>query len=821
MPKTGNIRLFAPSEKKRWQKYLINIQKICKGPDWEKKYCKELKKHLTGLSQTQLQSFKQKLGYPNTAQFDDILRDKKKAITAYCYWVFSRNYRSSISRFLNLTGQTGKALQKTAFLGILGLSDAELEGIVLFQIWRKTAIFERDYSLREVTNEQITQVDKKVKWLAGTLSKGAHRPSETDDKVYHFKQKGVYRDYRIYWFLRQKSDEEEPSWPNNQRQKRFSSKILAINQTGKKIHLVVHNSKERKIFLRFLQRTIKLELMSTQSETPVNKAQLQKLFVPDEADDTLPVISVSYKYTNLPGNPKLIIQDRAGKNPVKGAVKRLTENKDITPEEISNISAFTLLFSGQPVKVRVFEGRFGYYKMQIPDRSLAYQDREGLISQFKQKTNIPINQYFEFEGKPIEVKEAINSLLNTQLVSISDDPPIYRKVLEVLYQMGLLHAPEEENKRYCVYNGCVKQYANTWQKGTCSECGGQLHLFGEYFAVKTDKAKIRELISDSLILEGYSVVHGTRKFNKRKTDVIEVYTPKGSVVVVPVNSQKIDSNLLEYLKFNDAAVVFAPYPYTSETDQIRGYGHGVVTVSDLIYNKLTNSNQKLFTAEIDSCLNATQTRIENNYRNALARLERTGDYDFHKFEEDTFSLVHFLLPTSQRLGDQFIGKRVPDGIAAIPLSSSERFCVSWDSKYSTAQYAFSEKPAKSAYYIKRLQPLPVVKNLGGLGSFIYISNNLPEKRFKKFAKRVKRRARWPGRIILLSSAQLMELCKHKASVQQVLAASPEMNESYYKKIAGLFSKRYRKIYAISPAEIQAITSSQYTTPALSISRAEV
>lgn len=821
MSRRGNIGLFSSTERRKWQKYLLNLPEICRAQNWNKRYSVELEHKLNQLSNAQHQSVKQKFGFANNATTTDILNDKKKAITLYCFWRFSKIYRSSIGRYLSLMNITGRALQKSAFIGSLNLSEEESDGIVLFHYWRKTAIYEREYSLKDASEDAITILNRKAKRLAAVLSRGAFRPTEIHEKTYHFKLFGRFKDYVIYWFLRLKSDDEEPSYPFNQRQKKFANKIVAIDLVNKKLHLVVHNPRERRIILSFLQKNLGLELWFEQANVQVSKAQFSSIFTSDEVTDGIPVISAYYRKTNLPGHPKLLIQDSPGRSSVKNAILKLVEQHDITPDEISNVSNFNILFNGQSIKIKILPGKFGYYKFSVPERTIAFQDREKLLLTFEKQTKVPINKYFVFEGKPIDVKEAINDLLNSRLISLSDEPPIFRQVLEELYAMGLLQKPEKENKRYCV-GKCTKQYVTTWEKGYCSECGGKMRISGEYFSVRTDKVRIKATILEELRADGFQVVSAIRRFNKKKYELLEVYTPKGSVIVVPIQSTKIDSNLLQHLKYNDASVIFVPYPHTSETQIIRDNGHGVATLTEIISSKLQNAQQRPLKDEINSCLNNLQRRIDSNCKNALERIEQNDpSYDFHKFEEDIYAIFHFILPSAQRLGDQFIGKRVSDGIAAVPLTTDTRFCITWDCKYSESRYALNDPPRKIIRYLETLSQLPVVKNFGGLESFVFISNNLPEKKFKRLSKKVKRKYKWSGRMILFTNKQLISVCKHFREIQQSLLSSPESNLKYYQNLSKLFIKPRRKIYSISDEEVASLTGDNYTSSTFNITRNDV
>ena len=132
--------------------------------------------------------------------------------------------------------------------------------------------------------------------------------------------------------------------------------------------------------------------------------------------------------------------------------------------------------------------------------------------------------------------------------------------------------------------------------------------------------------------------------------------------------------------------------------------------SYLAGNYLSSNSASPFKTEINRCFNSFVPKVQKIGEDAIKRIESRSSYDFHKFEEDIFALLHVILPSAQRLGDRFIGKKVPDGIAAIPMTKSKRFCITWDCKYSDTQYELKEKPTKTIEYLKKIPELPVVKN---------------------------------------------------------------------------------------------------------------
>lgn len=821
MSGTGYLKLFSTPEIRRWQKYLVTLSEICKKSKWEKVYLPALELQLKMMDSDLLQELLLKIGLSPTASIIDVTTDIKSAIELYCYWRFVGYYRNSVARYMKLENLTGKKLKLAAFVKILSLSEDELNGIMLHAIWKQAAIYEKIYSYESLDISSFQDFDKKVKHLGSVLSRWSFASREGVDRPYHFKLKGNYGEYHLYWILRQKSYKDEPSWPLNKRLRKFATKMIVIDPTRKQIRLIVHNRNESRLMISFLQKHLQLLLSAQVSDEKVNKDDLNAFLTDESLTSSFPIVEVSFVKSNLAGQPRITIRDSSTKDSVAGAIEMLRSSDLISVNDIAKIDSFSVLFNGRPTRIKVVGTKSGHFKLLIPERSMDLPLEDGVLNNFEKKTGLPINRFFTFEGNPVNLHEVINSILNRKTVSPYEEPPVFRYVLEELYGIGLLQKPEKENRRYCVNQNCNRKFKNTWAKGTCGGCGERLRISGVYFTIKEHKSNVGKFIYSQLRLNGFDAVNGQRWINKHRTNVFETYTTRGSVLVIPNYSSKISPSLLSYLEYNDAAVIFVPYPSTSETQLIREKGHGVVTITDLATNQLSGANFGTFSSEIERCLDSLIQRVQANGRAALKRITEEQEYDFRMFEQDIFSLLHVILPSAQRLGDQFIGKKVSDGIAAIPLREGKRFCVTWDCKHSSTIYRLTEEPGKTIRYLKKLPELPVVRNLGGLRSFVFISNNMDVNSFRNFTRKIFKRYPWEGKIVLLPSNLLIALYSHFLSFRQTLLMSPSANEKYYTNIARLFTKGRRKSYKISFEDVKSVTEDSYESLDFGIKRTDV
>ena len=817
----GLISLFPIAERRRWQRYLIDLSEICKGSRWVELYFKKLRSELSHLDEDQLHRVRLKVRMQDKTTIDDIMSNSKSAIDIFCYWRFTDYYFKSTLEYLELKGLRGNKLRRAAFIGILALTDQELDGIMLHEVWRQAAVYERTYSFDNFNPAELPRLESKMKRIGSSLSRWSTARGIHWEQPYHFKMNGKFKQYLIFWVLRQKSFQEEPSWPLNKRLRRFATKVLVIDPIEKQLMLIVHNKIERRAMISFIQKNLKVTISPRSVELELKRENLQEALTSENPASSFPIVGVCFSRSRLAGQPQIVIRDRVDKDSVANAVKVLEESGHIATNDIRNLEWLKILFDKRPIKVQLISTKSGYYRFLISERNLTFSLMREAVGDFEIGTKIPINKFFTFEGIPIEIREAINDVLNSKIISLSEKPPIYKSVLEALYDVGLLQKLEKENRRYCDNLKCTARFANTWARGTCGDCGHKMKISGEYFRINADKSRIREFILSELRRESFDAVEGVRYFDRKRTHVIEVYTERGSVLVVPNYSTKIDSNLLTYLKSNYSAVVFVPYPSTSEAQTVIDAGHGVVSVSELAANYLSSNSASPFKTEINRCFNSFVPKVQKIGEDAIKRIESRSSYDFHKFEEDIFALLHVILPSAQRLGDRFIGKKVPDGIAAIPMTKSKRFCITWDCKYSDTQYELKEKPTKTIEYLKKIPELPVVKNLGGLKTFVYLSNSMNEESFKRHAKKVYKKYPWKGKVVLIASQQVTVLYKHFVSIRQDLLSSPEVHNKYYSNLARLFRPKWKRIHIIVDEDVNSVTREVYAIPKFDVRRTDI
>jgi hypothetical protein len=815
-----NLGLFTKEERDRWSYYLLTLKDILDEEIWSKENKPKIEQVMNSLGHDQLIVICNKYGLDINSTVSQILSDKKRVMDLYCFWNFVERHVSSIKVYLDLPRLHGMALKKIAFVKILSCNNDDMTAILLYSLWRKYAVFERSYQLAEVTEEQLNLFKRKIRRISTLLSHSVKK-YVLYEKPYRLKMQAKFQNKYIYLFMRYKGDEEVLAFSNNKSQSKYTYKFVILDPVLKTFNIVVHSDKERRTILNYISKKIKLKILFDYGDLNVSRDKFSNLFISDPK--TIPIIGITYSNSKLPTAAKITIQGNPALNPVNEALAFLNPNV-VEANDISNIKRFSILFEGQPVSIAVDKIKddlnLGYCKLRIPERGLDFEFREKLIRKFSSDFKIPINKFFLFGEGTIDYKVIINFLLNQKHVNLSDKPIVYRRTLDQLYNLGLLEKPKEIPERFCVNPLCDRRYHSTWKRGLCI-CEKELIIFGSSFSIKIDSGYVTNFIADYLNSKNLKFAKAKRTFNKKKRDVIEIYSPRGNVTIIPVKSAKIEPTLLDYLNDNEINSVLVPYPNTAETQEIRARKHGVIPVSELVYAKLYDPGKDPLLAEINSTIDNAIDRTVNNYEYAIARLEMKSGYNYHLFEKDMYSLIHFMSPIAQRLGDDLIGKRVSDGIVSIPLDEEKRFCITWDCKYTSATYNFREPYKKTVTYLQKLSELPIVKTFGGLRTFVFISNNPSEKRFRKFSKRLIENYEWRGKLVLLRSNQLINLSKHFKSIRYSISSSPELRSRYYGDLATLFYKPGRKIHVIRDDEIANITNETYDAPRIHIIRSDV
>ncbi len=815
-----NLGLFTKEERAKWSYYLLALKDILDEEIWSRENKLQIEQVLNSLNNDQLTVIRNKYGLVGTTTVIQILSDKKRAMDLYCFWHFAEMHVPSIKVYLNLPRLHGMPLKKIAFVKTLTLNDEDMTAILLYSLWRRYAVFERSYQLAEVTEQQLTLFTRKIRRISTLLSYSVKK-YVLYEKPYRLKMHGKFHNKYIYLFMRYKGDEEVLAFSNNRSQSKYAYKFVILDPVLKTFNIVVHSDNERRTILNYISKKIKLKILFDYGDLNVSKDKFSKLFVSEPT--RIPIISITYGNSKLPTGAKIMIQGNPALNPINRALAFLNPNV-VEANDISNIKRFTILFEGQPVSIAIDkiidELNLGYCKLRIPERGLDFEFREKLIRKFNSDFQIPINKYFLFGEGNIDYKTIINFLLNQKNVNLKDKPIVYRRTLDQMYNIGLLEKPKEHPERFCVNQRCDRRYRSTWKRGLCI-CEKELVIFGTSFSVKINAEYVTNFIIDYLNSKNLKFTKAKRTFNKRKRDVIEIYTPRGNVTIIPVKSTKVEPELLDYLRDNEINSVLVPYPNTTETQEIRNRKHGVIPVSELVYTKLYEQTKDPLLAEINGTIDNAIDRTVNNYEYAIARLEMKSGYDYHLFEKDMYSLIHFISPIAQRLGDDLIGKRVSDGLVSIPLDEERRFCVTWDCKYTSDIYNFREPYKKTVTYLQKLSKLPIVRAFGGLRTFVFISNNPSEKRFRKFCRRLIKNYKWRGKLVLLRSSQLISLSKHFKSIRYNVTSSPELRSRYYGDLANLFYMSGRKIHIINDDEVANITNQTYEAPRIHITRPDV
>jgi hypothetical protein len=814
-----NLSLFSKKERDRWEFYLLPLKDLLDEEIWTKENYPRIGQILHELDNNQLSIVRERYKLDKNLSAEQILTNKKVAIDLFCFLRFVELHISSIKTYLGLPNIHGLELTKVAFVKLLSLNDDDLKAILLYSIWRRYSVFERTYQLVEISDSQLNLFRQKIMRIGTLLSKSVEK-YVLYERPYRLKMSGKFHNKYIYLFMRKKSDEEVLSFPSNKTQSRYTYKFVILDPVLKKFSIVVHTDTERRTILNYISKKIKFKILYDYNDAIITKDQVAKFFLSDK--DKILLTGITYKNSKLPGGPKLILQGNPSLNPINSAVATLNPNY-IEANDMANIRKFNILFEKQPVTINVDKVKdqlnLGYYRLRVPERGLTYESKEKLIKKFDHEFKIPLNKYFLFGEKEADYKTIINFILIQKHVSLSDKPLVYSQMLDKLYNIGLLDKPKEVNQRYCINQDCNRRYRTTWRRGYCI-CEKELVISGTSFGIKIKADYVANFIIHYLSSKNLKFAKANRVFNKRKRPVIEVFTEKGNITVIPVQSTKIDTSLLDYLKDNEINSLIVPYPTTVETQEIKQRKHGLVPVSELIYSELY-TKEDLLTKEINETIDNSVDRVVNNYEYAISRYGKPGQYDFRAFEKDMYSILHYILPVAQRLGDDLIGKRVSDGIASLPLQKGNRFCITWDCKYTNGEYTFKEPYKKTVIYLEKLSKLPIVKTFGGLRTFIFISNNPSDKRFRKFSKRLIKNYNWHGKLILLRTDQLINLSKHFKTIRHNLNSSPEVRSKYYNNLAKLFYKPGRKIHLIRDDEITKITNENYEIPNLHITRQDV
>ena len=436
-------------------------------------------------------------------------------------------------------------------------------------------------------------------------------------------------------------------------------------------------------------------------------------------------------------------------------------------------------------------GIIGAIMISPNDRKLTTKQRNDLYADFLLETEIPLNEFVDYED--LAEKEIYRYFLETNTKKdkqIEVRSSTAMRVYKNLLSDKLIDESEitKDQAKFCVNSECSNKFKTAWNEDSCRKCG-EILIGGKKIVTKTiNEERIIDFLK--LRLSPGSVVKLSNQLLSRKLFVGKITYNNKTAEVIPI-TKSLNEHQLEILKFR--------YPHailiTSKDDisEMNLKGCTAVSLFDLIYS-IKNDSGKVLT-DLISSINVQYTEsIRTLFTSAITRIT---DDTFYKsknkvtknlgaelFEADASVIMDFVFGNCLWLGAKYRGKKVPDGFTAFPLLSSGKGCFIWDGKFSEGRKPVMGNYSKNLVYIEAAKKNPTLKANGGLSGFVFIANksfpNSFEKKYDKLAGRRK------IKITFLTADQLQKIGIHFRENERLIQNNLQAKEQFITSLATIF-----------------------------------
>jgi hypothetical protein len=355
----------------------------------------------------------------------------------------------------------------------------------------------------------------------------------------------------------------------------------------------------------------------------------------------------------------------------------------------------------------------------------------------------------------------------------------------------------------CYSKGCVKSGQIIWslKKLKCTGCNNDLWHVKEEFSYEKPISGLKKYVKEKLEKSGYQVIFLSKHVFNQKIDLIKaINKQKEDITILFSKNKKHIRHLQEFAERSSNILIIECGADADSIDE----PVSLKKLSEIVYSPKDCFKEAI----LEQKKNWKERKLlcANKSLINLLRIHNKEDkfYKGFQFEKDCFNLINSCLDNCVWLGSKDSGGKVPDGIAELKEGKQKEGCLIWDCKLSfKKEGANVGSYKKNKNYVDNLYKNPVIKSLGGLKSYIIISNNAHEKNFLDTFKKLKEEYLGDKKVInysLLNSRQLIQIYEFIKENTKYLETNKEKCESFFTDLNSLFKGEDIKI--ISEKEIK-------------------
>lgn len=398
--------------------------------------------------------------------------------------------------------------------------------------------------------------------------------------------------------------------------------------------------------------------------------------------------------------------------------------------------------------------------------------------------------YKKFLDKPSSLKKYWSKIPFPELQTYSE-----------LVDKKVLLPKKSDFRLYICMNRCRKQGVFIWSPKNicCSACTQPLLKIGAELIYSKDKKNILAHIKKFAINEGYSAEIAHKHVARKPLDLIKIFDKTGqALAIVPLYSRKDLPKVELFCKrFPNISIVSSGL-HVSVTNPIHQ-----IYLGDFFHNYFESiSKRQLIKEAFEDQLAKEPSRVAVLAEESAVNLKKLHNLSLTRknylpidFEMDCYNLLHSVFKETCWLGIKYSGKKLPDGIGALPkIPSVAKNSFMWDCKLS-----FSDKGIglgtckKNRAYLDFALQNQAIKNFGRFIMHITISNKLNEQQcLKVITQLAKSRKYKQVKFILLDSRELYSLYQLYTAQESNLLRDNHKRELFYTRLFEYFELNHLK-----------------------------
>lgn len=769
-------------EREYWKNFEINIDSYC---DKWNVYKDDFEKELRNFSQTELKKICHLFDLTPSIDESDyketLLNDTRSSIRFYCILKFALSNPKAISREFKIQIKSGKIDRPKVFLKVLEIYKLNklIELYLLLHAQKKGSA---KFSFDVVSNKKELKFEETKKSVE-TLVRFLNR-TDKDHYEYHLRFSAIVNKDFLFLLLKETADKIFPAIPDNSRVQLGRYLLVRFEDTGKLTVNTKNHFEANKIKNYLAKKTSASIKYNKKYASYDSKKFFDSILAENGISKNVKLLDASFRKTII-GDQAVTITDRKHKNDITHVIRWMKDKGMLKLTDFSEFRTITFLYKGVPFSIQVHENRWGQLRLVIADQRKPAKELHDFKAAFTKAYLIPFEVFLKNKDEVSDKMVITRKIIDNRTLH-SDMPEDVENILLELINSNFLHKPKTSAKRRCV--ACRHIY---WQQGDCPLCGNEAYFEGDYVDIEINEEYFSDYLYKNIKIDrSLKAKKIKRQISGHSYPFIEVIDKEGNFLSIYISKSNVPASVMGHfeengnslqiilLKYKDAIQAEISEKNFECADFVEIVSNDKSMISKLIIKAIADQKTKWHSKIIDKA-GLSYNRI----------IKKGAAYNDQHFEKDVYNLFHELFPIADRLGGKFSGVKAPDGIISIQDYGKprKRFCFAWDCKYSTLAkgYQLNDKPQKHKHYLTRLNQNETINFFGGLEVYAFISQNMDEKKYENFYRKLIDRSRWKGHILLIKESNVLLLHSVYKKNESLIQSYPSI---FYKKIFGLFKR---------------------------------